>query len=289
MKDNMNRFPIEKMRKVLKVSRSGYYGWLNGGPSVRALQNRDLTDLIRSVQQRSRKTYGSPRITAELKAQGISVSRPRVARLMKAAGIRSCIGKRYRVCTTDSGHGFHIAPNLLDRNFSTDAVGKAWVSDITYVRTAQGWSYLTTVIDLADRMVIGWAMGSSMKATHSSVAAWNMAVASRPVCSELMFHSDRGVQYACKEFTDLLGKHPNVRRSMSRKGNCWDNAVAEAFFKTLKSECTDRQKFNTPKEAEMAIFEYIETWYNTRRRHSTLNYMTPMEYSNRLQNRKIAA
>lgn len=289
MKDNMNRFPIEKMSRVLMVSRSGYYGWRGGGLSTRTLQNRELTQSIRSVHARSRNTYGSPRIAAELKAQGISVSRPRVARLMKAACIRSCIGKRYRVCTTDSNHGFHIAPNLLDRNFSTDAVGRAWVSDITYVRTAQGWSYLTTVIDLADRMVIGWAMDSSMKATHSSVAAWNMAVASRPVCSDLMFHSDRGVQYACKEFAELLGTFPKVKRSMSRKGNCWDNAVAESFFKTLKSECTDRQRFNTRKEAEMAIFEYIETWYNTRRRHSALNYMTPLEYSNQLQTRKIAA
>jgi putative transposase len=289
MKDNMNRFPIEKMSKVLRVSRSGYYGWRGGGLSTRTLQNRELTQSIWSMQARSRNTYGSPRITAELNAQGIRVSRPRVARLMKAAGIRSCIGKRYRVCTTDSNHGFHIAPNLLDRNFSTDAVGRAWVSDITYVRTAQGWSYLTTVIDLADRMVIGWAMGSSMKATHSSVAAWNMAVASRPVSTELLFHSDRGVQYACKEFAELLGTFPAVKRSMSRKGNCWDNAVAESFFKTLKSECTDRQKFNTRKEAEMAIFEYIETWYNTRRRHSTLNYMTPIQYSQLLQTRKIAA
>jgi transposase InsO family protein len=289
MKDNMNRFPIEKMSKVLRVSRSGYYGWLSSGPSTRNRMNAELTEGIRKVFMTSRSTYGSPRITAELNVQGIRVSRPRVARLMKASGIRSCIGKRYRVCTTDSNHGFHIAPNLLDRNFSTDAVGRAWVSDITYVRTAQGWSYLTTVIDLADRMVIGWAMDSSMKATNTSVAAWNMAVANRPVNTELMFHSDRGVQYACKEFTDLVGAFPKVKRSMSRKGNCWDNAVAESFFKTLKSECTDRQKFNTRNDAEMAIFEYIETWYNTRRRHSTLNYMTPLEYSNQLQTRKIAA
>jgi transposase InsO family protein len=156
------------MSKVLKVSRSGYYGWLNDSPSARTLQNNNLKEQIRSVHERSRKTYGSPRIAHELREQGIIVSRPRVARLMKAAGIRSCIGKRYRVCTTDSNHGFHIAANLLSRNFSTDTIGKAWVSDITYVRTAQGWSYLTTIIDLADRMVIGWALGHSMKATSAS-------------------------------------------------------------------------------------------------------------------------
>ena len=285
----MKRFPIEKMSKVLKVSRSGYYGWLSGSPSARALQNNNLKEKIRCVHEHSGKTYGSPRIFHELREQGLSVSRSRVARLMKAAGIRSCIGKRYMVCTTDSNHGFHVAKNLLNRNFSIDTVGKAWVSDITYVRTAQGWLYLTTVIDLADRMVIGWALSHSMKATHSSVAAWKMAIAARPVISELIFHSDRGVQYACAESTKLLKAHPQVKRSMSRKGNCWDNAVAESFFKTLKSECTDRQKFNTRKEAEMAIFQYIETWYNTRRRHSTLNYMTPLQYSQLLQTRRIAA
>jgi putative transposase len=289
MKDSMNRFPIAGMSKLLNVSRSGFYGWLGDDSCHRSLQNRELTARIRSIHERSGRTYGSPRITAELREQGISVSRPRVARLMKTAGIRSCIGKRYRACTTDSNHGFHIAPNLLERNFTTDTVGKAWVSDITYVRTAQGWSYLTTIIDLADRMVIGWALGSSMKAAHTSVAAWNMAVTHRPIARELTFHSDRGVQYACKEFEDLLGTYPKVTRSMSRKGNCWDNAVAESFFKTLKSECTDRKRFNTRKEAELAIFEYIETWYNTRRRHSTLNYMTPTEYSNQIQTRKIAA
>jgi putative transposase len=289
MKDNMNRFPIEKMCFVLKVSRSGYYGWLRGDPSVRTMQNRTLKGQIRSIHERSRHTYGSPRITHELREQGIHVSRSRVARLMKAAGIRSCIGKRYRVCTTDSNHGFHIAENLLARDFSSARLTAAWVSDITYIRTAQGWSYLTTVIDLTDRMVIGWALSSTMKAKDTSVAAWKMAVNNRPLSTELIFHSDRGVQYACKEFAELLGTYPKVKRSMSRKGNCWDNAVAESFFKTLKSECTDPQKFNSRKEADMAIFDYIETWYNTRRRHSTLNYMTPLQYSQLLQTRNIAA
>jgi len=283
------KFSIEKMCKVLEVSRSGYYRWLNGGPSARALINTDLTRRIRTVHEQSRKTYGSPRITHELREQGVNVSRPRVARLMKAAGIRSCIGKKYRVCTTDSNHRFQVAQNLLDRNFDTDTIGKAWVSDITYVRTTQGWSYLTTVIDLADRMVVGWALSRSMQATHTSVAAWKMALTARPVTTEIIFHSDRGVQYACGEFTRLLKANPRVKQSMSRKGNCWDNAVAESFFKTLKSECTNRQKFNTRKEAEIAIFDYIETWYNTHRRHSSCNNWSPMKYSEFLQNRNATA
>lgn len=147
------------------------------------------------------------------------------------------------------------------------------------MRTAQGWSYLTTIIDLADRLVIGCVLSSTMKAKDTSAAALKMAVNKRPLANELIFHSDRGVQYACKEFNELLAAYPKMKQSMNRKGNCWDNAVAESFFKTLKSECTDRQKFNSRKEAEMAIFQYIEIWYNTSRRHSTLNYMTPLQYS----------
>ena len=241
----MNRFPIEKMCRVLKVSRSGYYEWSGGEPSVRSLENRALTRQIRSVHERSGNTYGSPRIAHELREQGIHVSRPRVARLMKSAGIRSCIGKRYRVCTTDSNHGFHIAENLLARDFSSARQRAAWVSDITYVRTAQGWSYLTTVIDLTDRMVIGWAMSSTMMAKDTSVAAWKMAVNNRPLSTELIFHSDRGVQYACKEFAELLAAYPKVKRSMSRKGNCWDNAVAESFYSSLKKERIKKRIYKT--------------------------------------------
>jgi putative transposase len=208
---------------------------------------------------------------------------------MRDAGIKSCIGRKHRVCTTNSNHGFHIADNLLNRNFRADRIAKAWVSDITYVRTAEGWTYLTTVLDIADRMIIGWSLSQTMTAADTSVAAWRMAVANRPITESMIFHSDRGVQYACNEFTDLIKAYPMVKRSMSRKGNCWDNAVAESFFKTLKSECTDRHRFSTRKEADMVIFEFIETWYNTKRRHSTLNYMTPIEFSHFLQTRKIAA
>lgn len=271
-------FPIGKMSEVLQVSRSGYYRWLNSGPSARSVENRELTEQIRSIHTRSKQTYGSPRITAELNAGNRKASRPRVARLMKEAGIRSKVTKKYRVSTTDSKHGFLIAPNLLDRDFKVGETGKVWVSDITYIPTVQGWLYLTTVIDLGDRKVIGWALSTTMKALETTVAAWEMAVKNRPITSALIFHSDRGVQYACTEFTDLVKAYTTVTRSMSRKGNCWVNAVAESFFKSMKSKWTKWHRYQSFKQAELSVFEYLETWYNVHRRPSVLNYMTPSEY-----------
>ena len=282
-------FPIDKMSKVLQVSRSGYYYWLNSEPSHRTLENGELTVEIRAIHARSKQTYGSPRITAELNAENKKASRPRVARLMKKAGIRSKMTKKYRVSTTDSNHGFHIAPNLLDRDFKVGEIGKVWVSDITYIPTAQGWLYLTTVIDLGDRKVIGWALSITMKAVDTTVAAWKMAVINRPITSNLIFHSDRGVQYACTAFTNLVKAYTTVTRSMSRKGNCWDNAVAESFFKSMKSEWTKWHRYLSFKQAKLSVFEYIETWYNVNRRHSALNYMTPIEYYYFLQTRNLAA
>jgi putative transposase len=289
MKEHDHIFPIGKMSKVLQVSRSGYYRWLKSEPSQRTIENRKLTVEIRAIHTHSKQTYGSPRITAELNTENKKASRPRVARLMKKAGIRSKVTKKYRVSTTDSNHGFHIAPNLLDRDFKVGEIGKVWVSDITYIPTVQGWLYLTTVIDLGDRKVIGWALSTNMTAKDTTVAAWRMAVVNRPITSELTFHSDRGVQYACTEFTDILKAYTTVTRSMSRKGNCWDNAVAESFFKSMKSEWTKWHRYHSFKQAELSVFEYIETWYNIHRRHSALNYMTPNEYHDFLQTRNMAA
>lgn len=265
------------MCKVLKVSTSGYYKWLKSSPSKRALANKVLTEQIRDIYQISRQTYGSPRITIELQAQDIKASRPRVARLMQKAGIKSRLRKKY-VVTTDSKHGFRVAENLLDRNFQVGNIGKVWVSDITYIKTSQGWLYLTVIIDLGDRKVIGWSLSRSLTAQHTIMAAWRMAITNRAITSPLIFHSDRGVQYACNEFVELLSKHKTVQQSMSRKGNCWDNAVAESFFKSLKSEWTNWSKYNTIHEAEMSVFQYIEGWYNVSRRHSALGYMTPAGY-----------
>jgi len=288
MNDNRTRFPIEKMCKVLRVSKSGYYKWLKSGPSKRAFENRALVERIRKIYDKSKQTYGSPRITSELHAQAIRVSRPRVARLMKKAGIRSRLRKKY-VVTTDSRHGFRAADNLLDRNFTVGTIGQVWASDITYIRTSQGWLYLTVIIDLGDRKVVGWSLSRSLTAQHTSMAAWRMAIINRPVVSTLIFHSDRGIQYACDDFVSLLRKHKTVRQSMSRKGNCWDNAVAESFFKSLKAEWTNWRKYKTIHEAKISVFQYIEGWYNVSRRHSALGYMSPVEYEQFLMNQKKAA
>ncbi len=276
------------MCKVLKASKSGYYKWLRSSPSKRFLQNKVLTEHIRQIYQQSKQTYGSPRITRELLARSIEVSRPRVAKLMRKAGIQSKIRKKY-VITTDSKHKFPIADNLLDRDFKVGNIGKVWVSDITYIRTTKCWLYLTTIIDLGDRKVIGWSLSRSLKARYTSIAAWRMAVNNRPITGQMIFHSDRGVQYACREFTSILNENQYVRQSMSRKGNCWDNAVAESFFKSLKVEWTNRHKYKSFTEAALSIFEYIEGWYNVRRRHSALGYMTPNEFFKFLLTNKMAA
>ncbi len=276
------------MCKVLKVSKSGYYKWFRSVPSKRTVENRNLTEQIKQVHLKSNKTYGSPRIAYELKLRKVNVSRPRVARLMRKAGIRSKLRRKY-VVTTDTNHTYKVAENLLDRQFNVGSIGKVWVSDISYIKTAQGWLYLTVIIDLGDRKVIGWSLSKSLKAKETVIPAWNMAKINRPITGSMIFHSDRGVQYACTEFTGLLNKNKFIRQSMSRKGNCWDNAVAESFFKTLKAEWTNWNKYKTYKEAELSVFEYIETWYNVNRRHSALGFLTPAEYENYLLTKKLAA
>ena len=232
--------------------------------------------------------YGSPRITRVLNRKGIKVSRPRVARMMRKAGLRSVVKKKFKV-TTDSNHKFAIPENILDRDFVPGTLGAAWVSDITYIKTKQGWLYLTTVIDLGDRKVIGWALSVTMKAIDTVIPAFNMAQKNRPVTQDLIFHSDQGIQYACHEFRNLLEKNPLITRSMSRKGNCWDNAVAESFFKTLKAECIYQHKLTDKQQAALVVFEYIEAWYNRKRLHSALGYMSPDEYGKTLNKQMIAA
>ncbi len=275
------------MCQVLSVSKSGYYKWLNGGPSRRAVENKELTEKIRAVYERSKRVYGSPRITEELRAQGEKVSRPRVARLMQKAEIRSETKKKY-VATTDSKHSHPVAENLLDRDFQAEQPGQVWVSDITYIRTGQGWLYLTVIIDLAMRKVIGWALSQSLSAQDTSIAAWEMAIRRQPPKPGLLFHSDRGIQYACAEFRQALEGQGLVKQSMSRKANCWDNAVAESFFKTFKVELVYRNRFETRDRAQIAVFEYIEAWYNTQRRHSAIGYMSPADYEQFLLNSKMA-
>lgn len=265
------------MCKVLNVSKSSYYKWLNGGISERAKNDKILKKEIEDIFNMSKQTYGSPRITEELKRRGRVISKPKVAKIMRQLGLESKVKRKYKT-TTDSNHKFPVAANIIKRNFKPERINQTWVSDITYIRTLQGWLYLTTVIDLFDRQVVGWSLSQTMYTADTVIPAWNMAVRKRKITQELIFHSDRGVQYACMEFTNLIAKHKLVKQSMSRKGNCWDNAVAESFFKTLKAELVYHYKYTTIQQAKVSVFEYIEGWYNTRRLHSSLGYMTPVEY-----------
>lgn len=257
------------MCQVLQVSRSCYYRWIESKLSKRELENRMITKRIKEIYHQSKRTYGSPRITLALAQEGIEVSRPRVARLMRKQHIKSIIRKKW-VVTTDSRHKYPIVENKLNRDFSVIRQKQAWVSDITYIKTGQGWLYFTAILDLADRNAIGWSFSQSLQTIHTAIPAWIMAVKKRPITQPLIFHSDPGVQYACEDFTKLLSAYQLVERSMSRKGNCWDNAVAESFFKTLKVELIYQNTYQTFKEAELSIFEYIETWYNRNRIHTSV-------------------
>ncbi len=278
------------MCHLFKVSRAGYYSFLKEIPSKRCVENQQLAIEIQAAFVSSKKTYGSPRITRELHKKNIQVSRVRVAKLMRKAKLRSIVKKKFKV-TTDSNHKFSVPENILilDRDFKPGTLGAAWVSDITYIKTRQGWLYLTPVIDLGDRKVIGWALSETLNAVDTVVSAFKMAQKARPITQKLIFHSDRGVQYACHEFRSMLEKNPLIIRSMSRKGNCWDNSVAESFFKTLKAECVYQHKFAHREQAALVVFEYIETWYNRKRQHSALGYLSPVEFARKINKQNIAA
>jgi len=265
------------MCRVFKVTKSGYYDWLKRKPSKRAIQSQQITREIKALYQNSRCRYGSPKITDELRDNGWKVSRPRVARIMRLEGLKSIICKKFRGATTDSRHNLPVAENHLNRDFSASAPSQKWVSDITYVPTTQGWVYLTIVMDLYDRKIIGWSLSTSMTTQATVIAAWKMASRNRPVKKGTIFHSDQGVQYASYAFSDELKKHQLVQ-SMSRKGNCWDNAVAENFFKILKSELVKHIRFNSILQARNELFEFIEIWYNRKRKHEYLGYKTPDQH-----------
>jgi transposase InsO family protein len=280
MKKNMQRFPVEMMSKALGVSRSGYYKWLKN-KDVKPI-HAEIDKEIRKEFEKSRGRYGSPRIYARLclTVAQRSVSRSTVARRMKAMKLVARPRRKY-VVTTDSRHEYRISENLLDRKFDREEVNQVWVGDITYIRTDKGWRYLTTVIDLADRSIVGWALSETMHTECTTIAALKKALKNRYIGkkSGLMFHSDRGIQYACDEFRALL-KEYQIVQSMSRKGNCWDNAVAESFFKTIKTEELDQYTVIKAENLYSLIFRYIEGWYNTLRIHSALNGKTPAEIFN---------
>jgi len=282
MADHSHEFPILKMSQVFNVSVSGYYRWLNRPASNRALENARLRVEIRKFWSKSKRLYGAPRIHQDLLRDKWTVSRPRVARLMRKMNISSQLRKKW-VKTTDSNHDGRIAPNLLDRQFNPTELNAVWVSDITYLRSRQGWLYLTTVMDLADRQILGWTLSTTLSAEQTSIASFARAHAKRPTREGMIFHSDRGSQYACTDFVELLNKH-DITQSMSRKGNCWDNAPAESFFKTLKTELVAQiGVFRDYEHARVALFDYIEIWYNRKRQHSTLGYKTPIEAEEELK------
>lgn len=275
-------YPVRLMCRVLDVSPAGYYGWRTRSPSARAIADERLMLNVRIAYRTSDGTYGAPRIHRDLRDEGVRVGKKRVARLMRAEGLVGRGPQRHSVRTTDSNHAYPIAPNLLNRQFTVvdatgvAAVNRVWVSDITYVPTRAGWLYLAVVLDLASRRVIGWAMRATLDA-ELALSALRMAVAARHPAPGLIHHSDRGVQYACNAYRAVLDAY-GMRPSMSRKGDCWDNAVAESFFATLEAELIARRDWPTRDDARRAIFAFIETWYNRKRRHSTLDYLSPAAY-----------
>ncbi|WP_286406190.1 IS3 family transposase [Myroides marinus] len=286
MLSHENEFPSGKMCKVLGVSSSSYYHWKRSPKSLREQKKQELKQVVKDVYFEFKQRYGSPRISAELKARGYKISEPTVAKYMKELGLRSKLAKKFKV-TTDSKHNYLVVENILERRFKQTAPCKAWVSDITYIPVKEGFVYLTTVIDLYDRKLIGWSISKSMNTEDTTLAAFKMARKNRPFKAGLIFHSDQGVQYANKKFTNVLEAF-KVTRSMSRKGNCWDNAVAESFFKSLKTEIIYGNLLVNRQKMEKNLFEYIELWYNKKRRHSHLGYLTIEEFNQSMNYRNAA-
>jgi putative transposase len=268
-------FPVQRLCKVLGVSQSGYFAWRSRPASCHQRKDLALLAHIRSAFARSHGTYGSPRMTRELRDDGLNVGRRRTARLMRENGLKARQTRRFK-CTTDSHHAFPVAPNLLKQNFSAERPNQKWAADISYVWTREGWLYLAVILDLFARRVVGWAVSDRL---HQELAleALHKAVAVRHPSAGLIHHTDRGSQYCSTAYQAELRRH-NIRISMSGKGNCFDNAVVETFFKTLKSELVWRTVFQTRAEAKDAIGRYIDGFYNPVRRHSTLDFVSPVQF-----------
>ena len=268
-------YSLKRMCLVLRVSRSGYYAWKQRHPSARERANQELLKQIQAAYQLSRKTYGSPRIHAYLRRKGYSCGRNRVANLMKKHHIVARKVHRWHPVTTQPFPGARTAPNLLNRDFEAVLPNQKWVSDITYIDTAEGWLYLASILDLHSRLVVGWAMDDRM-GVELVEDAWQMALLNRQPGQGLLHHSDRGRQYTSDAYQGCMAAL-QCKVSMSRTGNCYDNAVMESFFATLKTECAATQ-FPSKAEARSAIFEYIEGWYNRHRLHSSLGYLSPVDF-----------
>ncbi|WP_325148059.1 IS3 family transposase [Fangia hongkongensis] len=275
MRRHQRLYKISDMCQILNVSRSSYYQWLKGLPSFRAKENEMLSDLIYKLFLESHRTYGTRSIKRDLHALGYVVSRRRIGRLMARAGLVCKTTKKFKV-TTNSKHNLPISPNLLQRNFQVDKPDYCYVGDITYIWTQEGWLYLATVIDLFSRKVVGWAIDKRMKSDLVNKALLKALWIRKPN-ARLIWHTDRGSQYCSKSHRRIIQQH-QIKQSMSRKGDCWDNAVAESFFRTLKTECTYHENFKTREQAKKAIFEYIEVFYNRKRRHTHNDYLSPVEF-----------
>lgn len=265
------------MCHVLNVSRSAYYSWLKQKPKTNI--HSCIESDVMKIFQKSKATYGSPRVHQSLLESGVVVSKSSVSRVMRQLKLKARARRKY-VHTTDSAHGYRVFENILNRNFTANTLNQKWLSDITYIPTKQGWTYLTVIIDLADKMIVSWSLSQDMSTENTSRRCLEIALLKRSPKSKLIFHSDRGVQYCSELFRQIVNKHNYIIQSMSRKGNCWDNAPCESFFKTLKSECTNQLSFNNINEVQTAVFDYIERWYNTRRKHSSIDYMTPLQKHN---------
>ena len=272
-------YPVENIGKILSVSKSGYYYWNDRKTFKRALHNLTLIEQIKIIHYRNKKRCGSPRIARALKVSSFHASEKLVRKLMKQASLQSVFKRKFKT-TADSSHSYPVAENKLEWEFTVSGENKAWVSNITYIRTLKRWLYLTTVIDVFGSKVIGWAPSSVITARNTSVSIFRMALVNRPIInnSPLIFHSDRGIQYACGEFVREIDNYKSVTRSRSGKGNCWDNAVAKSFFKTLKPELIYQNHFRNKHEAESSISEYIEKFYNTDRKHGHLDNLNILEY-----------
>jgi transposase InsO family protein len=274
-------YPIRLMCRVLQVSRAGFYAWRQRPAAAHSFKDRRLAVEIAAIYRENRGRYGSPRVHVELRERGYRTGRKRVARLMREQRLRARHQRRYRI-TTDSGHGLPVSTNLLARRFSAAAPNLAWVTDITYIWTGEGWLYLAVMLDLFSRRVVGFALSQRID-LKLALDALMMAIKQRQPPPGLLHHSDRGSQYASYKYRQMLDQHEIVC-SMSRLGDCWDNAVAESFFATLKVELVYQSQWRTRAEARSAIFEYIELYYNRRRKHSALGYRSPVEFEDRIEN-----
>ena len=271
--DHKEQWPVRTLCRVLGVSPAGFYAWRSRPDSARAVANQELLAHVRRLYAQHRGRYGSPRLHAALRAEGRGVSRGRVERLMRQHGIRATASRRFRPVTTNSRHGLPVAPNLLEQRFSASAPNQVWLADITYVPTGEGWLYLATVLDLATRKVVGWAMRDHLR-SELATAALLMATQRQRPAPGLTHHSDRGGQYASGEYRKLL-TGAGMTASMSRTGNCYDNAPMESFFHTLKVELVHQRRWATRDEARRDLFAYVEGYYNRQRIHSALGYLTP--------------